>query len=241
MDEGGVVARIRSLKPEHKGHRKVGRLSDRAYRLWVGLITEADDEGRFVVDPEQFRAVIFPYQRTLTVAKVEAALGELVTAELVRLYDADEHRYGLFPSWGEHQKIERARPSAHPAPLDGFLDVSAISRRDTSPDLILRDQTDRKGSNGLAPSPPSPVVFKTPPDIVAAVEKCPSFRSVSALHRPEWWQRQVRGHPGVDFARELTKAESWIAANPAKAPRRDVAGFLWRWFAKAARDVEANG
>ena len=47
------MPRIRSLKPEHKQHRRVGMLTDLQYRLWVGLITEADDDGRLVGNTSQ--------------------------------------------------------------------------------------------------------------------------------------------------------------------------------------------
>ena len=63
--------RIRTIKPEHKQHRKVGQLTDFQYRLWVGLITEADDEGRLVGNAPQLRALIFPYQGDLTLDAVD--------------------------------------------------------------------------------------------------------------------------------------------------------------------------
>lgn len=36
------------------------------------------------------------------------------------------------------------------------------------------------------------------------------------------------------LVREVIKAQAWITANPARAPRKDVAAFLYRWFAKAS-------
>ena len=40
------MPRIRTLKPEHRQHRKLGPLDHLTYRLWVGMILEADDAGR---------------------------------------------------------------------------------------------------------------------------------------------------------------------------------------------------
>jgi len=37
----------------------VGQLPDFEYRLWVGLITEADDARRLVCDADQLKALIF--------------------------------------------------------------------------------------------------------------------------------------------------------------------------------------
>ena len=107
------MPRIRTLKPEHKQHRKVGRLSDRAYRLWVGLITEADDEGRLVEDLPQFRALIFAYQ-DLSVKRVRAALAEILDTGLLTRYEVRGVPYLAFQSWHAHQVINKRRPSTLP-------------------------------------------------------------------------------------------------------------------------------
>lgn len=103
------MPRIRSLKPEHKQHRKVGPLSHFQYRLWVGLITEADDHGRVVAEPEQLRAIIFPYHPKETPPKIQAGLEHLSDLGLCRLYRVGSVQYADLPSWRDHQKV------AHPA------------------------------------------------------------------------------------------------------------------------------
>jgi hypothetical protein len=108
------MPRIRTLKPEHRQHRKVGPLSHVAYRLWVGMILEADDHGRLVCDAEQLRVLIFGYHPKTTTALVERALGELVTPGLIRLYVSEGRRYADFPSWADHQRIDRKQPSRLP-------------------------------------------------------------------------------------------------------------------------------
>jgi hypothetical protein len=138
------MPRIRTLKPEHKSHRKVGCLSDREYRLWVGLITEADDEGRFVAEADQLRAVIFPYAVGLEVADVTAARDHLALVGLIKLYTKRQIVYGMFPDWLQHQKIDRPRPSI--LPRDRLRERSSRTRRGS--DLIGPDRTrsDRTGS-----------------------------------------------------------------------------------------------
>ncbi len=238
--------RIRTLKPEHKTHRKVGPLSHRLYRLWVGLITEADDCGRFVADADQLRVTIFPYHPTV---EVEPGLRALAERQLVVLYQDNGVRYGAFPSWRDHQRINRPSPSQIPAPNEHSLNAhGALTEGSVSihgaltPDPIRADPTraDRRGARGGPVDGNGVVVFKIPERIEVALAKCPLLTTIPKLHDPAWWQRQLRAHVGVDFAVQLTKAESWIASNPRKAPRKDVPGFLWRWFAKAAADVEAE-
>jgi hypothetical protein len=110
------VPRIRTLKPEHKLHRKVGLLSDRAYRLWIGLITEADDDGRLVCEPGQLRAIVFGMQpRTLT-RHVALALDEILRTGLAVRYRVNGTSYAVLPSYRDHQKINRPSPSKLPPP-----------------------------------------------------------------------------------------------------------------------------
>src|SRR5688572_4480726 len=109
------MPRIRSIKPEHKQHRKVGMLPNLEYRLWMGMITEADDEGRLVGNTAQLRALIFPYQAALTLEEVESALVHVAKTGLVRLYTVGKTRFIEFPSWKHHQRINRPTPSKLPS------------------------------------------------------------------------------------------------------------------------------
>lgn len=110
------MARIRTLKPECLQHRKVGRLSDRAFRLWVGLILQADDHGRLVADTEQLRLLIFGFHPEVTAGALEEALRELTRVGLVTTYRDRGVRYAAFPSWTHHQKVDHPTDSRLPAP-----------------------------------------------------------------------------------------------------------------------------
>jgi hypothetical protein len=254
------MPRIRTLKPEHKTHRKVGPLDDRSYRLWVGLVTEADDQGRFIADPEQLRVTVFPYQR-LAVAKLEASLQTLAATGLIGLYRDNGCRYGVFWSWTDHQKISHPAPSSFPTPpedsgglqnpledsggLANPLEDSGLARARGSDRIGL----DRIRSGGEAPSPRAgadsgaapPVRFHIPDRIRTALSECPHFRAVPRLQAAAFWQSQIRARGTVDFPAELLKAEGWIVANPTKAPKSDYPAFLNRWFKQAAERSEEAG
>lgn len=107
--------RIRSLKPEMWQDEKVGRLSLGARLLFVGLISLADDEGRFRALPVVMLAHVFPYDPG-AVRKLDAWTDELLGEGLIALYSADGTRYGLLPGFTEHQRINRPTPSELPAP-----------------------------------------------------------------------------------------------------------------------------
>src|SRR3990167_7902357 len=109
-----LVPRIRSLKPEHRQHRKVGRLTHRQYRLWVGMICEADDVGRLVAEPDQLRVTIFGYHPSVKTRDVSDDLAKLRELGSVRLYSHNGTLYADFPSWTEHQRIDHPSKSKLP-------------------------------------------------------------------------------------------------------------------------------
>lgn len=156
------MPRIRSLKPEHRQHRKVGKLSDREYRLWVGMICEADDEGRLVADAEQLRALIFGFQADVTATDVEATLTALARSprRLVFLYAAGGVRYASFPSWKDHQRIARPAPSKLPPPPLRQLStasgrVSSARKKSSIPNAVRRAVATRFGAVVAVPCPVS--------------------------------------------------------------------------------------
>lgn len=144
-DEECEVPRIRTLKPEAFQHRKVGRLSHIAFRLWVGMLCHADDYGRLVGDPDQLRVLLFAYHRGITACKVEEALREITALGLVTTYHNNGTRYVSFPSWFEHQKISHPTPSRLPSPDDSGN--TPEDSGDFQSPLASRARADRIGSD----------------------------------------------------------------------------------------------
>jgi hypothetical protein len=97
--------------------RKVqSRLSLAARYLFIGLISNADDEGRVCADPVWLKSRIFLYD-AITVDEVRTALEEIAaTCPSVHLYESDGDPYIAFLKWSTYQSIKNARPSAIPAP-----------------------------------------------------------------------------------------------------------------------------
>lgn len=107
--------RIRTLKPEVWQDEKVGGVSRDARLLFVGLITLADDEGRFRALPSVLLGHVFPYDDDAG-RKVKGWLNELLEQGLVDLYEVQGHPYGSIPKWEKHQRINRPNQSILPAP-----------------------------------------------------------------------------------------------------------------------------
>jgi hypothetical protein len=109
------VARIRTTKPSFWGSGTIAKLSRDARLTTLGLISFADDDGRFLAATNAINGFVYPND-DLPPAKVRRWLDEIANVGLVHEYEVDSIRYGCFPSWHEHQVINRYTPSVLPAP-----------------------------------------------------------------------------------------------------------------------------
>jgi hypothetical protein len=92
----------------------VGAVSRDARLLFIGLITLADDEGRFRALPSLVLGHAFPYDADAP-RRLAKWIEELEQASLLVTYQAGEHTYGWLPGWS-NQKISKPSESRLPAP-----------------------------------------------------------------------------------------------------------------------------
>lgn len=108
----------------------IAQLSDFEFRLWVGLITQADDAGRGDARPAIIKGRVFALRERVAVKDIDSALHALAAAGCVFLYTVGGKPYFQFPSWAAHQRIRDAKPK-YPGPEEGEI---LTTRRD-SPQL----------------------------------------------------------------------------------------------------------
>ena len=92
----------------------------------------------------------------------------------------------------------------------------------------------------IPPPTSPPVIFHIPARIEEALKRSPRLGAVPRLQTPDFWQAQVRANGGVNFGDEVLRAEAWLAANPARAPKKDLTRFLHNWLARADRPPETE-
>ncbi len=109
------MARIRTIKPSFWGSGQVSGLSIHGRLLAIGLISMADDDGRFLCSTAAVNGYVYPNDE-LPLPKVRKWLNEVATSGLVHEYEAGGVRYGCFPKWHDHQVINRYTPSILPEP-----------------------------------------------------------------------------------------------------------------------------
>ena len=95
----------------------LAELSDFEFRLWVGLITQADDAGRGDARPAIIKGRVFPLRERVTVKEIDNALHGLAAKGCVSLYMVGGRPYFWFPTWSEHQRIRDVKPK-YPGPED---------------------------------------------------------------------------------------------------------------------------
>jgi hypothetical protein len=110
------MARIRTVKPDYWGDPKTARLSLPARLLFIGLLTEADDEGRFLASGKKLAGSLFQNDDDVTPKKVLGWLCELETVGFVRRYTVEEVEYAHIPAFNDHQRISHPTPSRLPNP-----------------------------------------------------------------------------------------------------------------------------
>lgn len=106
---------------------KLAAVKDFDFRLWVCLITQADDAGRGDARPAIIKGRCFPLRESVTIKSISDSLHALASNGLIGLYEVGGRPFYWFPSWTEHQRVRDCKPK-YPAPDEsGNLRQSAAS------------------------------------------------------------------------------------------------------------------
>lgn len=109
------MARIRTIKPSFWADDAVSDLTRDARLVLIGLISSADDEGRFLASLSAISGYLFPHD-DIAPAKLRRWLDEIEATGIVRFYSVNRREYGAFPNWKKHQRISKPQPSHLPEP-----------------------------------------------------------------------------------------------------------------------------
>ncbi|MFB6603588.1 hypothetical protein ACFCXR_21945 [Streptomyces noursei] len=135
------MARIRTIKPEAFTSESLAEVSVHAERTFFGLLTQADDHGRFRDNPAIVAGLLWPLRAEHTPVHVEDDLQQLADARLICRYTGcDGRRYLHIVTWFQHQKIDKpsqsrvpACPEHHARARCGVCQGECTSLREASP------------------------------------------------------------------------------------------------------------
>ena len=217
------MARIRTLKPEVWMSAQVMNLEHSSRLLFIGLITQADDEGRGSADVRRMKAAIFGGD-DVTSTDVRRWLDEISKQGLCVIYNDEKHGllYAL-PSWPQHQSIDRPRKSQYPPPPESPPVQRSFDELDTSPRegpyRTVPEGTDRTGALGRTVPEGTTTAAARPTTNGHADDR--EFDAFKALyptrHGGERGKRSTRDLPKVPRGRKSSTAH---AAMPSGAERR---------------------
>ena len=90
-------------------NEKVASLPDAGRFLFIGIFSNADDDGRLKASPRFLKALIFPYDEDKTSEQVKQLRDQCAALGLIRLYIENGMDYLDLPGWHEHQLIRKDR------------------------------------------------------------------------------------------------------------------------------------
>lgn len=110
------LARIRTIKPEAFVSESLAAVSLTAERTFLGLLTQADDQGRHRDHAAIIAGQLWVLRPEHAPSDVETDLAQLADAGLLCRYKGPDHkRYLHLVTWHQHQKINRPSKSRLPA------------------------------------------------------------------------------------------------------------------------------
>ncbi|MFF2819426.1 hypothetical protein ACFVT9_28375 [Kitasatospora cineracea] len=110
------MARIRSVKPETWVSETLAEVSIPAMVTFLGMTNHADDHGRHRDNAAIVYGLVWPMREEITRADVEEHLKQLAAVGAVCRYTGcDGRKYFHYPTWRNHQKIDKPSLSRLPA------------------------------------------------------------------------------------------------------------------------------
>lgn len=117
------MARKRMIDPALWLSEDFSKLSIMARLIWIGLISQADDEGRGRANPVYIKSTLFAYDEDMGLSKITKALNEIMSVMSISVYEVDGKRYYQLENWDKFQTINRPTPSQIPPKNGASKDI----------------------------------------------------------------------------------------------------------------------
>lgn len=141
------MSRIRTVKPEYWSHPKVTAVCRDARLLFLGLLNEADDEGRLRWSAKRIAGVVFPEDDDVDARQIDSWCASLEGVGLVARYEVDGAKLLQIVGFLDHQRVSHPTASRLPSitealdsPPETLANVSRIA-----PDDVRREGKGKEG------------------------------------------------------------------------------------------------
>lgn len=232
----------RIIKDSIGSSEKIAALSDFEFRVWVHLITLADDAGRVDARPAIIKGRAFPLREQITSKSIDAALSKIATADLAHPYTVGGKPFLLLHDWGDHQRIRESKPK-YPGPdeADGEHSPQTAAacgelRPESNPNPI-RIQSESESEIEANASCVEPETVSAPPVILLPLNDGTDY-AVSQEQCHEW----AGLYPAVDVIQQLRNMKGWLIGNPGKRKtKRGIVRFIVSWLTREQDRGGAKG
>ena len=148
------MARRRMIDPNFWQSEDVSKLSIFDRLLLIGMISQADDEGRGRANTNYLKSTIFPYDDIRT-ADVEKALYNISQKISVVFYDVDDSKYYSFTNWEKWQRVDKPQKSIIP-PYAGYSKNHSEndSKNDSKNDSCVKEKKLKEKKISIPPYNP---------------------------------------------------------------------------------------
>jgi len=109
------MARKRMLDPNFWTDEKLGECTIQERYLFIGLISNADDDGIGRANPKLIKSLTFPYDESLRTSEIQKWLDKLNKFNLIALYEMSGQTYYMLPNFLKHQTINKPTKSMFPS------------------------------------------------------------------------------------------------------------------------------
>jgi len=106
-----AMARKRMIDPNIWDSPSFANLSVLAKLIFIGMISNADDEGRGRANANYLKSKIFPYDCDMRSEDIESALDEIAKNASVLFYLHRGCEYYSFERWKRWQRVDKPQPS----------------------------------------------------------------------------------------------------------------------------------
>lgn len=243
------MARKRSIDPNIWDSETLGSLSHSHRLLFIGLFSNADDDGRFKASAKRVRKVVFPYDTLTTDQDVENWLCDLTQCELIHRWKNGKDVYGELPTWHDYQKVRYPSESQLPTykgepqtlhEACGSADV-ALTQGCGSVD-VKEERRELRGEERREERKEHPPVKKVDRGGIIPPAWPDQMKNV-----PEEWRKTIKqpqnflnsakvACPNITISDEINNAIAWIVANP-KREKKEWGRFLMGWFRTAEKNA----
>ena len=123
------MARNRMIKPEFWSSDSLMRISRDARLTFIGIWNFCDDYGFCLNSNRSIIGDIYPYDETVTEAKLRTWINELIGQKLLIPVDYESKNLLFVKGWGEHQTVQHKskRMHIHIDDLEQVIEVSLKS------------------------------------------------------------------------------------------------------------------